>query len=71
MEPSRLRRTVSAEETQVEVMVESSSEDGTSESEEENSGGQEHGVQVDAASYMRGFSIPDDKGRERQRRGKR
>ncbi len=71
LEPSRLRRTVSAEETQVEVVVESSSEDWTSESEEESSGGQEHGVQVDAASYMRGFSIPDDKGRERQRRGKR
>ena len=61
VEPSRLRRTVSAEEAQVEVVVESSSEDESSESEEESSGGQEHGVQVDAASYMRGFSIPDDK----------
>lgn len=71
VEPSRLRRAVSAQEAQVEVLVESSSEDETSESEEESSGGQEHGVQVDAASYMRGFSIPDDKGREKQRRGKR
>ncbi len=72
MEPSRLRRTVSAEEAEVEVVIDSSSEDETSGSEEESSsGGQEQGVQVDAASYMRGFSIPEDKGRERQRRGKR
>ena len=55
----------------MEVELESSSEDQASESEEESSGGQEQGVQVDAASYMRGFSIPEDKGRERQRRGKR
>ena len=69
-ESSFRRRAVSADGPDMEGEAEDSSEEG-SDSDEDSSGGQEQGVQVDAASYMRGFSIPEDKGREKQRRGKR
>lgn len=62
---------MSADRSDVEVEEEVSSEERSESDEEDSSGGQDQGVQVDAASYMRGFSIPEDKGRERQRRGKR